>query len=84
MAFDIDRAAVLKQIFQRTRILFVSAVIGHDGFAEFLADEHQFRFFIPLRLHLDVKDALIFSGVRGGSGAVGRELRDDGACLVSS
>ena len=52
MAFDIDRAAVLKQIFQRTRILFVSAVIGHDGFAEFLADEHQFRFFIPLRLHL--------------------------------
>lgn len=39
---------------------------------------------IPLRLHLDVKDALIFSGVRGGSGAVGRELRDDGACLVSS
>lgn len=52
MAFDVDRTAVLEQIFKRARILFVSTVIGHDGFAEFLADEHQFRFFITLRFHL--------------------------------
>ena len=53
MAFNGRSTFILKQIFQRFRILFSTCiVIRHDCFTEFFANVQQFGFFFPLRLGL--------------------------------